>query len=66
MGGHKQYREMLATAKKEAVKQVAGEIAAREQEAALEKEVQRQSDNPPLNEAEWKSHIDKCLIPVVQ
>jgi hypothetical protein len=51
-GGQKHLREMLVTAKKEAMKQAARETDAREQEAAFGKEIQRQSDNPLLNEAE--------------
>jgi hypothetical protein len=66
MGGQRQRREMLEAVEKEAAKQAARETAAREREEALEIEVQRQSNNHPLNEAEWKSHIDKCLIPVVR
>jgi hypothetical protein len=65
-GGQKQRREMLATAEKEAAKQTARETSAREQEEASEREVQRQSDNPPLNEADWNSHIAKYLLPVVR
>jgi hypothetical protein len=61
-GDQNQRREMLATAEKETAMQSAIETAAREQEDTLEKEVQRKSDNPLLNEAEWKSHVAKWLI----
>jgi hypothetical protein len=46
--------------------QSAKEEEERLQQEALADEVERQSNNPLLSEAEWKDHVSKCLLPFVR
>jgi hypothetical protein len=42
------------------------ELEKQEQEATLNREAEKQTENPPFQRKQWIDHINKCLGPVVK
>jgi hypothetical protein len=53
-------------AKMKSQKQLDMELEKQDQEAALDREAQKQTENPPLLKNQWLDHTNNCLGPVVK
>jgi hypothetical protein len=63
--GQTERRKTLETAEASAVKQVQLNEEERNQKEELKREVTQQSNNPPIDDTEWKSNVGKCLLSVI-
>jgi hypothetical protein len=66
MAGQTKHSKNLETAEASAAKQGQINEKERHQQEAVEKEVTQQSNNPPLDDTEWKYHVRNRRLPVIR